>query len=504
MPDLHDTQPSRSNLNLQYDQGLQAPPKILFWGVILFFLLIVFSVIGGILGFREVLQPAQQQRVIDQVPFMRAFLEPTPEGGVFPTLSPSESDNDAMSLLDTPLDIPSPTPSPGDPAEATVEVTEDIQPTIEPTQAQTATATPEPTLVETEEVETESGETGATVPEATTAPENVSNNAMTSSTVADTSNVSSVPPSARIFGIRHEQQKWNNCGPATITMALSYYGWQQSQDVAANALKPNREDKNVSPHELVEFVEESTDVNAIARMGGDIELLKTLIANEFPVIIETGAMFEAYDWIGHYRTVVAYDDVFQIFYFYDSFLGIGESAQGVTETYENVDKDWQAFNRTFIVVYEPQREGLLRSLLDSHWSEDDAAKIAFDVAQAEARQEPQNAFAWFNMGTSLVELERYQEAATAFDQAQRTELPWRMMWYQFGPFEAYYQTGRYDDVLSLVQINLNNAEEIEETYYWQGRVLEAQGQPEQAASSYRRALSYNPNYEAARTALDNL
>jgi tetratricopeptide (TPR) repeat protein len=287
-------------------------------------------------------------------------------------------------------------------------------------------------------------------------------------------------------------------------MALSYYGWLQDQTVAAETLKPNREDKNVSPHELVEFVEENTDVRAIARMGGSIDLLRTLIANEFPVIIETGAMFEAYDWIGHYRTVVSYDDVFQQFYFYDSFLGIGNSEQGVTETYENVDEQWQAFNRTFIVVYDPQREGLLQSLIADHWTADQAAQIAFDVAQEEARLEPQNSFAWFNMGTSLVELERYQEAATAFDQAQRNELPWRMMWYQFGPFVAYYETGRYDDVLSLAQINQNNAEQLEEIYYWQGRVQEAQGQPEQAAVSYRRALSYNPNYKEARAALDSL
>ena len=510
MPDLHDTQPSRSNLKLHYDDGLQAPPKLLFWGVIIFFMLIVGGIFAGIFGFREVLQPAQQQRVIDQVPLMRAFLKPTPQGGVFPTMEPAENEGDAMSLLDIPLDIPSPTATQGASAEITAEVTEEIQPTAEPTLVEDiATPTFEPTLEPTVAQTEES--TGATLPESTTVPEVVSNDAssqaitnVASEAVVSATEVSSVPPSARIYGIRHEQQKWNNCGPATITMALSYYGWQQSQDVAADALKPNREDKNVSPHELVEFVETSTAVKAMARMGGSIDLLRTLIANDFPVIIETGAMFEAYDWIGHYRAVVSYDDVFQIFYFCDSFLGVGDSAQGVTETYEDVDKEWQAFNRLFIVVYEPQREGLLRSILDSHWTAEQAAQVAFDVAQAEARLEPQNPFAWFNMGTSLVELGRYQEAATAFDQAQRNKLPWRMMWYQFGPFEAYYETQRYDDVLSLVQINLNNAEELEETYYWQGRVRQAQGQTEQAAVSYRRALGYNPNYDEARAALDSL
>ena len=464
MRDLHDTQPGRSYYRPTYSDGLRAPPRILLWGVVLCFLLFLLGVLAIIFGFREVLQPAQQQRVIQQIPLMRMFLEPTPLGGVFPTLVSASNSDDARSLLEMPLVFVSPT--------ATAAAA--VQPTAAQTPIPSAAPPPEP----------------ATLPAAAPVP-------------ASEDSVS-IPPSARIYGMRHEQQKWNNCGPATITMALSYYGWRQDQTVAAAALKPNREDKNVSPHELAAFVEAATNLKAIVRMGGDLDLLKLLVSQEFPVIIETGAMFEAYDWIGHYRALVAYDDSYQLFYFFDSFLGVGDSAQGVVETYEKVDQDWQAFNRTFIVVYPPQQEGLLRSLLDSHWQPQDAAQIAFEAAQEEARRQPQNPFAWFNMGTSLVEMERYQEAAAAFDQAQRFRLPWRMMWYQFGPFEAYFQIGRYDDVMSLAQINLNNAEEIEETYYWQGRVLEAQGKPEQAAAAFRRALRFNPNDEEARQALDKL
>ena len=273
----------------------------------------------------------------------------------------------------------------------------------------------------------------------------------------------------------------------------------------AARLKPNREDKNVSPRELANFVAEETFVKAIVRMGGALELLKRLVNEGFPVIIETGAMFEAYDWIGHYRVVIAYDDNLELFYFFDSFLGVGAGAQGVTTSYAQVDSDWQAFNRTFIVVYEPQREGLLRSLLGKHWDEREAAQSAFDTAQAEARRQPQNAFAWLNMGTSLVALDRHKEAAVAFDQANRTgKLPWRIFWYQFGIFEAYFEVGRYDDVLSLARINLNNSSELEEAYYWQGRVREAQGNRQAAESLYRRALAYNPNFDDARAALQNL
>ena len=448
------------------DDGIKNPPRLLFWGMIGCPLLIVLGFFGLVFGFREILQPAQQQRVIDQLPFMRMFKQPTPAGGKFPTLEPRIDAGDAMSLLDMPLDFASPTL----PATATI--------------APTATATPSQTAA----------------PKATSAP------AVTHATIAPTAAElnGSIPPAARIHGLRHQQQKWNNCGPATITMALSYYGWQRDQIYARDWLRPNREDKNVSPHEMVAFVEAESDLLAIARMGGTLDILKRLVANGFPVVIETGAMFEGEDWLGHYRALVAYDDAFQMFYFFDSFLGVGDGAQGVAIGYDLVDRDWQAFNRSFIVIYEPQREALLRSLLPDHWDAEIAAQLAFRQAQDDARSDPNNAFAWFNMGTSLVALERYQEAANAFDQSRRLGPPWRIMWYQFGAFEAYFKLGRYDDVLSLARANLNNARELEETHYWRGKVYQAQGKTTQAAAAFGQALAYNPRFAAARAALDSV
>ncbi len=475
VPDLHDTQPSRALAYKHRDQGLPAPPPFLFWGIIIFFILVVAGIAGIIFGFREVLQPAQQQRIIDQLPFMSLLRRPTPAGGVFPTIIAPDDADSALALLEMPLDFaPSATVESAASAPLATSHPTGVPPTATPTTTPTVRASP------------------------TTAP-------LPAPPAATPTPPDFAPPAARIAGIRHQRQTWNNCGPATITMALSYYGWQEDQAYAGARLKPNREDKNVGPRELAAFVEDETFVKAIVRMGGTLQLLKRLVANGFPVIIETGEMFEAYDWIGHYRVLIAYDDSLQLFYFFDSFLGVGDAAQGVAISYAQVDSDWQAFNRTFIVVYEPQREGLLRTLLDDHWDERGAAQIAFDVAQAEARQQPQNAFAWHNMGTSLAALDRHAEAAVAFDQATRTgKLPWRTFWYQFGIFKAYYEVGRYDDILSLARINLNNAPELEESYYWQGRVREAQGNRQQAASLYRRALAYNPNFDDARQALDRL
>ena len=82
------------------------------------------------------------------------------------------------------------------------------------------------------------------------------------------------PVASRIAltGFEHEWQTWNNCGPATISMNLSYYGHVGTQVEAAQFLKPNQEDKNVSPDELVAYVR-SSGFEGVVGHGGDITLL---------------------------------------------------------------------------------------------------------------------------------------------------------------------------------------------------------------------------------------
>ncbi|NWF67822.1 MAG: C39 family peptidase [Chloroflexi bacterium] len=456
--------------------SLHAPPRWLLWGLVALFILAIAGGITGVWIFRDVLRPSQQQRVMDMLPFMRAFMRggealPTPELQLTSTIS-------AMDLLNSPLEIPTSTPT------ATAEIA------ASPTAAPTQTLPPDAT----------------TLPSATPTP--TENAPLVSPTPAPTQVGSNLPTSARMFGFSYVRQDWNNCGPANITMALSYFGWQEDMAAAVSYLKTDREDKNVSPIEMVNFVNEETGVRAITRIGGDLDVLRALIATNFPVVIETGYMFEGYDWIGHYRTLVAYDDLQQIFYIYDSFLGSGGSGEGFAESYAELDRHWQAFNRTFIVLYQQERENELRAVLGDLADPTMAAEHALATAQEEARANPQNSFAWFNMGTAFVRLSRYEEAAAAYDRARQVtvpQMPWRMLWYQFGMYEAYYEVGRYDDILSLVTANLTNGGQyVEETFYWQGRAYLAQGQDNLAAESFRRALANNSHFDAAREALEAL
>ena len=83
------------------------------------------------------------------------------------------------------------------------------------------------------------------------------------------------PASGSINGLTHYYQTWNNCGGANLTMAMSYYGWGSDQDVARSWLKPNIEDKNVSPGQMTAFVNEQSglgNVRAIWRYGGDLDV----------------------------------------------------------------------------------------------------------------------------------------------------------------------------------------------------------------------------------------
>lgn len=500
----NDTEPRMQRVS-GYRSELQAPPRILFYGVIGLFLLVIIGIIAAIFIFTQVLQPSQQQRVINMAPFMRSFLPPTPPGGVLPTVMPdAESNQAAQDLLNMPLVDASATPDGAEvvPTEATSqpsgEPTEAAQPTLEPTEAAvvpspTFTLTWTPTAVPTSE------------PTATVeAPPAVGGGTNESTSVVQNMSLSNLPASTRLAGFRWIQQSWNNCGPATMTMALSYYGWQNDQDYAKDRIRPNREDKNTNPHELADFVNEYTDLKAVVRMGGSINTLRALLANEYPVIIERGIMFEANDWLGHYQALVAYEDSSRGFYAYDSWLGAGEGGAGVYETYSEVDEDWRAFNRTFIVIYPPQEEARVMEILGPLADETQAAEIAFQTARDEASANPQDGFAWFNMGTSLVALGRYEEAANAYAQAGRYSLPWRMPWYQFAPFVALYETGRYEELMTRASTILNTAPELEEVYYWRGRAYEAQGQVAQATSQYQQALRYNSTFDDARAALDQL
>lgn len=323
-----------------------------------------------------------------------------------------------------------------------------------------------------------------------------------------------IPAGASLSGIRHEYQKFNNCAPATLSMLLSYWGWQGDQYVTRAYLRPSFaiDDKNVNPFEIVDFIEKQTDFEALWRVGGDLELLKRFVAAGFPVMIEKGLDPHDDAWLGHYQAISGYDDARGQFLVYDSYEGPPE-AYGVP--YEVIAQFWRHFNFVYIVVFPSERADEVHAILgpdaDPVRNFQSAAQLA--LAEAGSLSGREGFFAWFNRGANLVYLQDYAGAAGAFDTAfsiyaslPQEERPWRLMWYRDEPYAAYYRTGRYQDVVNLAYTTLVNVDKpvLEETYYWRGMAKVALGDQAGGIEDLRRAYSLNPNSTSAEEELQRL
>ena len=317
-----------------------------------------------------------------------------------------------------------------------------------------------------------------------------------------------IPLAASLPPVTHTYQTWNNCGPATLSMALYYFGQSGTQADAAAFLKPDPEDKNVSVNEMAAYAR-SLGLMATVRVGGDLNRLKQLIAAGFPVIVETWFIPDPGDQMGHYRVLVGYDDETRQFTAQDSYNG-----PNVRLSYDVFDEFWRVFNRVHLVIYESSQANDLASILGEDVDDQTMYTRALETAQREAldpstecvayeRCADGTAFAWFNVGSSLTSLGRHEEAAAAYDQARLLGLPWRMLWYQFGPYESYYAVGRYDDVITLATATLRTTNNLEESYFWRGLAYLAQGDVDRARSELQTALKYNPNFGAAKEVLES-
>lgn len=429
----------------------------------------LFGIVIGMIGFRalpEDMQAAAARRIPILVALMAPTATPDPRLEVVPTIDPTRAAEAARAFGVEPIsaaptqpfvprqgDFPTPTPMIGNPV------------------LPTATNTPRPTAT-------------------------------------------NEPLPARYYlpnRIQREAQGWNNCGPANLVQGLRVLGYETKQREVAAWLKPNSNDANVSPWQMAAYTNQFTPMRAIVRVNGTLDLMKRLIYNGFGVIIETGLYDERNQWLGHYVTLVGWDDIGDpnrggFLYGLDTLKDNGPDGRGVREYYANLDTLWKHFNRVYIVIYRPEQEGRLRELLGEAFDERVNAEQALVRALQETKLNPNDQFAWFNVGTSYVLLGAYQQAALAYDLARSRGggWPWRMLWYQFGPFKAYYMIGDYQTVIDLASSVIQRTQHVEETYYYRGLAYAALGKMNLAIVDMQRAVRDNANLQAAAEALTRL
>lgn len=304
----------------------------------------------------------------------------------------------------------------------------------------------------------------------------------------------------------YEQQTPNNCGPATLSMAMHLYGWDGDQGEIASQIKPVLQDRNVNPEEMAYYVRNFAGwLNIQYRVAGDLALLKKLLAARYPVIVESVTGLDPNDalgptddlWAAHYLLLTGYDDGAQAFTVQDSYHGADKAI-----SYEQLESEWEPFNNLYMVLYFPENEAELQSLLGVDWDPDANRQRALGEAQAATAADPQDSFAWFNLGSDLVYFERYSEAAQAYDKSREIGLPLRMFRYQFGPFWAYFHSDRIDDLLALTDYARGVTEMSEEAWLWYGWALYRKNDYNGARKAWDKALSINNSpYVDARNAL---
>jgi len=342
-----------------------------------------------------------------------------------------------------------------------------------------------------------------------------------------------LPGSAILPGVVYvdQHERWNYCGPANLTMALNFWGWSGNRDDVARVVKPGngntrdnfieqgKDDKNVMPYEMKDFVNEETEYRALVRYGGDLNLVKRLLAAGFPVLVEKG-YYERdangkISWLGHYLFTTGYDDARGGFVVQDAYLKPGKD---LLSKYEEYLAGWRTFNYLFMVTYPADRENEVLTLLGPWADEKWAAQHALELAEQDVQTLTGNDlfFALFNRGTSHVALQQYVDAAAAYDQAfanyskwdvEKGDRPYRILWYQTGPYFAYYYSARYSDVISLADTTLNDTiskPTLEESLLWRGRAYYMSGNTQAAVDDYRAALKVHVNWIPAVQALQDL
>lgn len=316
-----------------------------------------------------------------------------------------------------------------------------------------------------------------------------------------------LPEKANITGIQYfdQHELWNYCAPATLNMQLSYWGFARDRKEVGAVLKPYEKDKNVMLYEMADYVHEQTSLAATVRSGGTLETLKTLVSANFPVLIEKGIYIKDYNgkmgWVGHYAVISGYDDAKAVFTTQDAYFSANYPV-----SYHDLENQWRDFNFAFIVLYKPEQTDQVMALLGPLAQETQAYTLAAARASAEisSLSGEDQFFAQYNLGTSYVGLQRYAEAAAAYDSAftmlaDLERKPWRITWYQTGPYFAYYYTGRYQDVISLATNTLNATAEpyLEESYVWRARALIRIGESDAAKADVKKALELHEGFVPA-------
>jgi len=311
-----------------------------------------------------------------------------------------------------------------------------------------------------------------------------------------------LPKAKTIPNDSHVFQTFNNCGPAALSMTLSYYGIIKTQEELGTALRPyqvtngNNDDKSVT---LDELANKAKEYNLIPfhRPNGTIELMKQFIARGYPVITRT--LLEEHNDIGHYRVIKGYDDEIQELIQDDSLQG-----KNLQYPYTTFIELWKKFQYEYLILVPPEKENDIKNILGKDADLTDSWTTAVKEAEKEIEKNPNDTYAHFNLSVSLYHTGDYKRAKEEFEKVEHL-LPFRMLWYQIEPIQTYFELGEYQKVMDMTEYIFNNQNRaFSELYLIRGDIYKKQGNRENAKKEYQNAVYYNKNLKSAQEAMQSM
>lgn len=295
-------------------------------------------------------------------------------------------------------------------------------------------------------------------------------------------------------------QTFNNCGPATLSMALSYYGVHQSQKELGDKMRPyqhpkgDNDDKTIFPEEFVVWVEKF-GLKASYHPNGTLSLIKLFLANEIPVVVKT--WLRPNEDIGHFRIIRGFDEKNQVVIGDDSYFGSNRRI-----SYYQLMEMWQPFNYGYIPIYRSEKEEVIKAILGQEQDFKVAYWQAANRAQEETQLDPNNVYPIFNLSTAYYHLGEYEKSVAEFEKVE-SRLPRRMLWYQIEPILAYKELKNYDRVFEISNWLFENGNRaFSELYQIRGEIYLEKGNEDAARHEFELALKYNKNYQPAKETLD--
>lgn len=217
------------------------------------------------------------------------------------------------------------------------------------------------------------------------------------------------PASYLIPDMKHIWQTLNNCGPASVVMALSTFGVDASQEDARLALRGADVRRGMGPQGVDGWVSANFGLRAMWRNDGSTDLIRRLVANGFAPMVTQWMQDPSVSRIAHWRTVRGYDDAQGVFFVNDPMLG-----NNVALSYDWFARNWQSFSYRYLVIFRPEDEGLLHAIVGADWNELVARQSLYDRAKADAIAQDTN-FAWLAYGEAAYANGVFDEAVAAFE-----------------------------------------------------------------------------------------